>query len=115
MYRTSIFLLALATFASQAMAQSSPTGNEITIQLSSDKPWVDTALDLHSRDLLKITASQASPASSACNPAGPSPAPATTDALPPPQAAPGALMPHPPGLTSTTVPIDTGRAVNIEA
>ena len=54
-----MFLLALATFASQAMAQSSPTGNEITIQLSSAKPWVDTGLDLHSGDLLKITASPA--------------------------------------------------------
>jgi phosphate-selective porin len=48
MCRTSILLLALATFASQLAAQSSPTGNEITIQLSSAKPSVDTGLDLHS-------------------------------------------------------------------
>src|SRR5947199_2188584 len=114
MYRTSIFLLALATFASQAMAQSSPTRNEITIQLSSAKPWVDTGLDLHSGDLLKITASPASPASSACNPAGSSPAPATTDALPLPTAASGALIARLHGQTSTPVLIGSERELKIE-
>ena len=114
MYRTSMFLLALATFASQAMAQSSPTGNEITIQLSSAKPWVDTGLDLHSGDLLKITASPASPASSACNPAGSSPAPATTDALPLPTAAAGALIARLHGQTSTPVLIGSERELKIE-
>ncbi|MFL6444253.1 MAG: LssY C-terminal domain-containing protein [Candidatus Sulfotelmatobacter sp.] len=114
MYRTSIFLLALATFASQAMAQSSPTGNEITIQLSSAKPWVDTGLDLHSGDLLKITASPASPASSACNPAGSSPAPATTDALPLPTAASGALIARLHGQTSMPVLIGSERELKIE-
>jgi len=114
MYRTSMFLLALATFASLAMAQSSPTGNEITIQLSSAKPWVDTGLDLHSGDLLKITASPASQASTACNPAGLSPASATTDALPLPTAASGALIARLHGQTSTPVLIGSERELKIE-
>src|SRR6476646_8451517 len=101
MYRTSIVLLALATFAGQLAAQSSPTGNEITVQLSSAKPSVDTGLDLHSGDLVKITAPAASQASSACNPAGLSPAPPTSDALPLPTAASGALIARLHGQTST--------------
>jgi hypothetical protein len=109
-----MFLLALATFASLAMAQSSPTGNEITIQLSSAKPWVDTGLDLHSGDLLKITASPASQASTACNPAGLSPASATTDALPLPTAASGALIARLHGQTSTPVLIGSERELKIE-
>jgi hypothetical protein len=114
MYRTSIVLLALATFASQLAAQSSPTGNEITVQLSSAKAWVETGLDLHSGDVVKITASPASPASSACNPTGLSPAPATTDALPLPTAACGALIARLHGQTSTPVLIGSERELKIE-
>jgi hypothetical protein len=114
MYRTSIVLLALATFASQLAAQSSPTGNETTIQLSSAKPWADTGLDLHSGDVVKITASAGSSASSACNPAGSSSAAATTDALPLPTAACGALIARLHGQTSTPVLIGSERELKIE-
>jgi LssY-like putative type I secretion system component LssY len=114
MYRTSIVLLALATLASQVAAQSPPATNEITIQLSSAKPSVDTGLDLHSGDLVRITASPASRASSACNPAGSRPAPATTDALPLPAAPSGALIARLHGQTSTPVLIGSERELKIE-
>jgi LssY C-terminus len=114
MCRIWISLLTLAIFASPAPAQSSPTGNEVTIQLSSAKPWVDTGLDLHSGDLVKIAASPASPASSACNPAGSSAGPATSDALPLPAAASGALIARLHGQSSTPVLIGSERELKIE-
>lgn len=114
MYRTSIVLLALATLASQVAAQSSPATNEITIRLSSAKPSVDTGLDLHSGDLVKITASPASPASSACNPAGLTPASAATDALPLPAAPSGALIARLHGQGSTPVLIGSEHELKIE-
>ncbi|MGE5056335.1 MAG: LssY C-terminal domain-containing protein [Acidobacteriota bacterium] len=114
MYRTSIVLLALATLASQVAAQSSPATNEITFRLSSAKPSVDTGLDLHSGDLVKIKASPASPASSACNPAGLSPASAATDALPLPAAPSGALIARLHGQGSTPVLIGSERELKIE-
>jgi LssY C-terminus len=114
MYRISIVLLALATLASQVAAQSSPTGNEITIQLSSAKPSVDTGLDFHSGDLVKITASPASTASSACNPAGSSSAPAATDALPLATALSGTLIARLHGQDSTPVLIGSERELKIE-
>lgn len=114
MYRTSILLLTLAIPAAEATAQSSPTANEITIQLSSDKPWVDTGIDLHAGDLVKVTASPASASSSACNPAGLSPAAATSDALPLPSAASGALIARLHGQGSTPVLIGSERELKIE-
>ena len=114
MYRTSIVLLALATLASQVAAQSSPATNEITIRLSSAKPSVDTGLDLHSGDLVKITASPASPASFACNPAGLTPASAATDALPLPAAPSGALIARLHGQGSTPVLIGSEHELKIE-
>jgi hypothetical protein len=114
MYRTSIVLLALATLASQVAAQSSPATNEITIRLSSAKPSVDTGLDLHSGDLVKITASPASPASFACNPAGLTPASAGTDALPLPAAPSGALIARLHGQGSTPVLIGSEHELKIE-
>jgi hypothetical protein len=113
MYRTSIFLLTLAIFATQAAAQSS-TGSEITIQLSSAKPWVDTGVDLQSGDQVKITASPASQTSGACNPAGVSPAPATSDTLPLPTAASGALIARLHGQGSTPVLIGSERELKID-
>jgi hypothetical protein len=75
---------------------------------------VDTGLDLQSGDLVKITASPASPASAACNPAGSSPAPAASDALPLPAAASGALIARLHGQGSAPVLIGSERELKIE-
>ncbi len=111
-----MFLLPLAMFASHAVAQSSPTASakEITIRVSAAKPWVDTGLDLHPGDLVEITASPASPASSACNPTGGTPAPASCDALPLTSAASGALIARLHGHGSTPVLVGSQRELKIE-
>lgn len=116
MYRTWIFLLPLAMFASHAVAQSSPTATakEITVQVSAAKPWVDTGLDLQPGDLVKITASPASAASSACNPKGGTPAPGSSDALPLPSAASGALLARLHGQGSTSVLVGSERELKLE-
>lgn len=114
MYRSLISLLPLAVFAMPAAAQSSPTGNEITIQLSASKPWIDTGLDLHPGDLVKVTASAGSSAAAACTPAGGTSASAGADALPLPAAAPGALIARLHGQASTPVLVGSERELKIE-
>ena len=114
MYRSLISLLPLAVFAMPAAAQSSPTGNEITIQLSASKPWIDTGLDLHPGDLVKVTASAGSSAAAACTPAGGTSASAGAGALPLPAAAPGALIARLHGQASTPVLVGSERELKIE-
>jgi hypothetical protein len=83
-------LLLIAPFV-YAQPQSTPK-EELTFQVSAAQSWTDTGIDLQSGDVVKITAT-ADPSSGtpACDPKG-VPGAASTNDLPLPSGAPGALI-----------------------
>ncbi len=92
MSRPWILLVPLAFCAVQLQAQSAANPQDITVQVSPSKQWIDSGLDLKSGDALKISAQAAAGSGSPCNPAGLSGTAADSAALPLPTAPEGALI-----------------------
>jgi LssY C-terminus len=112
MSRVWIFSLALAV-AAQLAAQSPAGSKDITIQVSPAQSWVDTGLDLQAGDVVKISASQASSAPSACNPGGVPGGANDSGGLPLPGAAAGALIARLHGVNSVPVLVGAERELQI--
>jgi hypothetical protein len=112
MSRVWVFALALAV-ATQLAAQSPAGSKEITIQVSPAQTWVDTGLDLQAGDVVKISASQASSAPSACNPAGLPELASDSGVLPLPTAPAGALIARLHGVNSVPVVVGAERELKI--
>jgi hypothetical protein len=112
MSRVWIFSLALAV-AAQLAAQSAAGSKDITIQVSPAQAWIDTGLDLQAGDVVKISASQASSAPSACNPGGLAGGANDSGVLPLPGAAAGALIARLHGVNSVPVVVGAERDLQI--
>lgn len=89
MSRHSILLIACFVGCSLWALAQSPSGQELTFQISSTPQWTDTGLDLQSGDVLNISAAASSTGS--CDPNGITGA-AQDPGLPLPGAASGALI-----------------------
>jgi len=95
--RRSALLLLLLALAVQFKAQSAPSPRESTFHVSSESQWTDTRLTLQTGDIVTISVTNVSPASSdgtakRCDPAGLNDSSVKTESLPVPEAAPGALI-----------------------
>lgn len=114
MSRALIVFLVLIFIGGALHAQTSAPTKETTIRVSAAHPWVDTDLDLHAGDVLKISATPASSSTSPCNPAGLSGATPKEGALPLPSAAPGSLIARLHGENSTPVLVGAERELKMD-
>ena len=90
-----IRLAAFLLFASQLRAQSSAVPQDFTFSMSSSPSWTDTGIDLHSGDIVRVSAVPAGISASglpACDPAGLKNIGAIPGDLPVPSANSGALI-----------------------
>jgi hypothetical protein len=91
-----VFVAALAVTSFQIHAQSATPGRDLTFQVSSSQAWIDTGLDLHPGDIVKVSASPTGGSAESglpvCDPAGVAGGVADASRLPLPGSPAGALI-----------------------
>lgn len=115
----SCVLLCIVLSSVALWAQSAPDNQSLTFQISSAKLWIDTGIDLHPGDVVKISASalqteHATPDVPTCNPAGVLLSSSDSSSLPLPGAPPAALIARLHGEGSAPVLIGLATDLQID-
>lgn len=88
-----ILFALLPLLTAPCFGQTNPkVSSELSFTISAAQTWTDTGTDLSSGDIIKITAESKPGSADACSPTGVTPAPATSEKLPVPDAPAGALI-----------------------
>jgi hypothetical protein len=105
-----VLLLSLNVLCfAQTNPQASP---ELSFTISAAQTWTDTGADLSSGDTIKIAAEPKSGSPDACSPKGVTPANASSDKLPLPDAPAGALIAR---TSEGGTPVTVGNGVELHA